>query len=155
MRKSVLLVTLVLITMVWGTLLVADDEMVVPLGDITIEPINDEPKRSEVVFPHGVHFSYSCQECHHKWENTAPIQSCSTSECHDLGSAPKTKDGKPVKDQELKIRYFKKAYHDMCIGCHKDIKKINKTMEASKASLGEKLLPTGPTGCNQCHPKDE
>ncbi len=154
MRKSVLLVTVVLMTMVWGTLLVADDEMCVPMGDITIEPINDEAKRSEVVFPHAVHFSYSCQECHHKWDNQAPIQSCSASECHDIGSAPKMEDGKPVKDPVMKARYFKTAYHNMCIGCHKEIKKLNKAMEASVASLGEKLLPTGPTGCNQCHPKE-
>lgn len=66
----------------------------------------------------------------------------------------KMENGKPVKDPAMKIRYFKKAYHDMCIGCHKEIKKKNKALEASKASLGEKLAPTGPTGCNQCHPKE-
>jgi hypothetical protein len=154
MRKSVLLVTVVMMTMVWGTLLVADDEMCVPMGEITLEPLNEEAKRSEVVFPHAVHFSYSCQECHHKWDNESPIVGCSTSGCHDLAKAPKMEDGKPAKDPALKIRYFKNAYHDMCIGCHKEIKVKNKAMEASKASLGEKLAPTGPTGCNQCHPKE-
>lgn len=154
MRKSVLLVTVVLMTVIWGTLLVADDEMIVPMGDIIIEPLNEEPKRSEVVFPHAVHFGYSCQECHHTWDKVSPIVGCSTSGCHDLDKAPKTEDGKPVKDPVMRVRYFKKAYHDMCIGCHKEIKMKNKEIEATKASLGEKLAPTGPTGCNQCHPKD-
>ena len=39
MRKSVLLVTVVLMSLIWGTLLVADDEMCVPMGEITIEPL--------------------------------------------------------------------------------------------------------------------
>jgi hypothetical protein len=154
MRKSVLLVTLVLMTTIWGTILIADDEMIVPMGDITIEPINDEPKRSEVVFPHAVHFGFACQQCHHTWENKEPIQGCSAAGCHDISSAPKTEDGKPVKDPVLRARYFKAAYHNMCIGCHKEIKKTNLAMEASKLSLGEKLLPTGPTGCKQCHPEE-
>jgi hypothetical protein len=42
----------------------------------------------------------------------------------------------------------------MCISCHKEIKIKNKAMEASKASLDESLPATGPTGCNQCHPKE-
>ena len=154
MRKSVLLVTVLLMTMIWGTLLVADDEMCVPMGEITLEPLAEEAKRSAVDFPHAVHFNYSCAECHHQWDNTSAIQSCTTSGCHDLTEAPKMDDGKPVKDPDMKILYYKKAYHDLCIGCHKEIKKKNKAMEASKASLGEKLPPTGPTGCNQCHPKE-
>ena len=36
MRKSVLFVTVVLMVVVWGTLLIADDEMCVPLGEITL-----------------------------------------------------------------------------------------------------------------------
>jgi hypothetical protein len=153
MRKSVLLVTVILMSLIWGTFLVADDEMCVPMGEITIEPLVEDAKREEVAFPHAVHFSYSCQECHHKWDNASAIQGCTTSGCHDLQAAPKN-DGKPVKDPQMKIRYYKNAYHDMCIGCHKEIKKKNKAMEASKASLGEKLPPTGPTSCNQCHPKE-
>jgi uncharacterized protein YlaI len=153
MRKSVLLVTVVLMSMIWGTLLVADEQMCVPM-EITIEPLIEDAKRSEVAFPHAVHFSYSCQECHHKWDTKSTIVNCTTSGCHDLDKAPKTDDGRPVKDPAVSIRYYKKAYHDMCIGCHKKIKKSNKEIEASKASLGEKLSPTGPTGCNQCHPKE-
>jgi hypothetical protein len=154
MRKSVLLVTVVLMSLIWGTLLVADDEMCVPMGEITIEPLVEDAKRSAVAFPHAVHFSYACQECHHEWDNTSVIQSCTTSGCHDLLEAPKTDDGKPVKDPDLKILYYKKAYHDLCIGCHKDIKQKNKAMEASLVDLDEKLPPAGPTSCKQCHPKE-
>ena len=43
---------------------------------------------------------------------------------------------------------------ESCIGCHKEIKKTNKALEASKMALGEQLAATGPTGCNECHPKE-
>jgi hypothetical protein len=134
--------------------LVADEQMCVPMGDITISPLAEEAKRSEVSFPHAVHFSYACQECHHKWDGQTPIQSCSTSECHDLDQAPKAEDNQPVDDQLISVRYHKKAYHEMCIGCHKEIKAQNKELEETLASLDEPLPAAGPTGCNQCHPKE-
>ncbi len=154
MRKTVIFVTVVLIGMVWGSQLIAADEMCVPMGEMTIEPLVEEAKRSEVTFRHKVHFGYNCRKCHHKWSGQEPITGCATSGCHDLDISPKAKDGKPTKDPLLKIRYYKSAYHQMCIGCHKEIKLKNKKMEAAKASLGEKLPATGPTGCNQCHPKE-
>lgn len=154
MRKSVLFLTVALCCFVFGSQMLAADEMCVPMGDIDLKPLTEEAKRAEVAFPHAVHFDYACQECHHKWNGKAPIVGCATSGCHDLTAAPKTKEGKPVKDPALKIRYYKKAYHDMCIGCHKAIKVKNKKMESAKASLGQKLAATGPTGCNQCHPKE-
>ena len=154
MRKSVLFVTVVLMGVVCSSLLIADDEMCVPMGEITLASLAQEAKRSEVTFTHTTHFSYACQECHHKWTGKEAIQSCTTSGCHDLDKTPVDENGKPVKDKVLKARYFKNAFHDNCIGCHKKIKMKNKAMEASKAALGQKLPPTGPTGCVECHPKE-
>lgn len=134
--------------------MLAANDMCVPMGDIDLKPLTEEAKREKVTFPHAVHFNYACQECHHKWNGEDAVTGCATSGCHDLTAAPKTEDGKPVKDPVLKSRYYKKAYHDMCIGCHKAIKIENKKMEAAKTALGEKLEPTGPTACNQCHPKE-
>jgi hypothetical protein len=154
MRISVLFVTVALCCMVFGSQLAVADEMCVPMGSIDLNPLAQEAKRSAVSFPHAVHFSYACQRCHHKWTGEAPVVGCTTSGCHDLAEAPKTEKGKPAKDPLLMARYYKNAYHDMCIGCHKELKIENKKMEAAKASLGEKLAATGPTGCNQCHPKE-
>lgn len=154
MRKSVLFGTVALCCVAFGSQLIAAEEMCVPMGDITIEPLVEVSKRSEVTFPHTVHFSYACQRCHHKWSGEEPIVGCATSECHNLKAAPKDDDGKPVKDPALKILYYKQAYHDMCIGCHKTIKAENKKMEAIKTLMGQKLAPTGPTGCKECHPKE-
>jgi hypothetical protein len=154
MRKSVLFVTVVLMGLVWVSLLIADDEMCVPMGEITLSSLAKDAERSAVTFPHAVHFNYTCQECHHKWNGKEAIQSCTTSGCHDLDKAPVDEKGKPIEDKVIKARYYKNAFHDNCIGCHKQIKMKNKDMEASMASLGEKLPPTGPTGCIQCHPKE-
>lgn len=152
MRKTMLLATVVFLLM--SSQVVAQEQMCVPMGNITLAPLTDDAKRTEVSFPHAVHFSNACQVCHHKWDGQSKIKSCNTSACHDLRKAPKTKDNKPVKDRLVSIRYYKNAYHDMCISCHKEIKIKNKAMEASKASLDEALPATGPTGCNRCHPKE-
>ncbi len=154
MRKSVLFVTVALGCSLFGSLLIAAEDMCVPMGNITLEPLAKVSKRSEVTFPHAVHFSYDCQSCHHNWSAKEPVVGCTTSGCHDLTAMPKTEDGKPTKDAELRIRYYKKAYHDMCIGCHKSIKQENKRMEAAKTALDQKLAPVGPTSCNACHPKE-
>lgn len=132
-----------------------ETQMCVPMGDIVLKSLSSESKRAEVAFPHAVHFSYSCHQCHHKWNNEASISGCSATGCHDLAEAPKDENGKPSKDALLQGRYFKNAYHAMCIGCHKEIKQQNKVLEASRIQGGTKMAATGPTGCVQCHPKEE
>ncbi|MEJ2660551.1 MAG: cytochrome c3 family protein [Desulfobacteraceae bacterium] len=92
------------------------------MGEITLESLAEDAKRSEVTFPHAAHFSYNCQQCHHKWNGKAAIQSCTTSGCHDLDKVPMDENGKPVKDKVLQARYYKNAFHAACIGCHKKIK---------------------------------
>ncbi len=58
------------ITMVVGQ--ETEDEMVVPMGVIVLEPPESvEPKRSAVEFPHSTHFaSVDCGTCHHTWQGT-------------------------------------------------------------------------------------
>ena len=54
MRKSVLYGTVVLMSVFWGSLLIAS-EMCVPMGEITLESLAKDAKRSEVSFPHAAH----------------------------------------------------------------------------------------------------
>ncbi len=145
---------LILLTVLTGITWAEEDEMCVPMGDIILKSLSAEAQRSSVEFPHAVHFDYSCRECHHKWVKENAIQSCATSGCHELAEAPKDKDGKPSTDALQQIKYYKNAYHAMCIGCHKEIKKANKALEATRLSGDAKLAATGPTGCIQCHPRD-
>lgn len=158
MRKSpwmLAIAALIIVGMVWGTVSAARQaEMCVPMGNIILEPLTKEAKRASVTFPHAVHFSYSCNQCHHTWNYVEPIGSCSAAGCHDLAEAPVDEDGRPSADPVLQIRYFKNAYHNMCIGCHMDIKRENKALEASRRPGAVQLAPTGPTGCIQCHPTD-
>ncbi len=51
-------------------------------------PESTEMQLAPVQFPHSTHFSYSCYDCHHKWDGAAEIKSCTTSECHDVLTAP-------------------------------------------------------------------
>ena len=142
------------ITMVVGQ--ETEDEMVVPMGTIVLEPPESvEPKRSAVEFPHSVHFaSVDCGTCHHKWQGTDVIKGCGTTECHDVTVSP-TISGEGRSDPELAIRYYKTGYHQMCIGCHKEIKIQNIELETSFQEVQETLTIPGPTSCIQCHPKEE
>lgn len=156
MQKRVLTVaalTLVFFGFIWSSAVIATDEMCVPMEEITLSALAQETNRSEVSFPHAVHFNYSCQQCHHTWKITEPIVGCTTSGCHDLDTVPVDENGKPVKDSAQTIRYYKNAYHEACIGCHKKIRMENKAMEASMKALGNALPAAGPTSCNACHPR--
>jgi hypothetical protein len=132
----------------------AEEELCIPLGELTLSPPDGvDQKRSSVEFPHSVHFDYACRQCHHTWSGGAEVMGCSTSECHDqLGTPEDPETGEP--DPSMAIRYYKKAYHQLCIGCHKEIKKKNEELELAKEVLEADLAKTGPTGCVKCHPKE-
>jgi Class III cytochrome C family len=132
----------------------AEDEMRVPMGEIVLKPLTVEAKRSPVTFPHADHFDYNCRQCHHKWNKEMPIGSCSTEGCHDFTQAPKNDEGRPVSDAAIQIRYYKNAFHQMCIGCHLQIAKNNEALQASRLPGTIRIAPAGPTGCIQCHPKE-
>lgn len=131
-----------------------NETMSVPMGVIILKPPEPaSPVNSLVEFPHSRHFIYDCRRCHHKWEGNTQNLSCGTSNCHDLSGTPKAEGEKPK--QDMSFRYFKKAYHDQCIGCHKSIKVNNSEIELSKKELKSKLPTTGPTGCVECHPRQK
>ncbi|MBW2370026.1 MAG: cytochrome c3 family protein [Deltaproteobacteria bacterium] len=159
MPKAVTVCVCAMIMAIFGVVLnvsgQTDEDLCIPMGTIILEPPEGiEQKRSSVDFPHSVHFDYACRKCHHTWSGRQQVQNCTTSGCHDLLKTLKTSQTDKI-DQALVIRYYKKAYHEMCIGCHKDIKKKNKELEFSKKNLDEPLAMTGPTGCVKCHPKAE
>ena len=147
MHKRVLLLT-VIAFFVCGSIAMAEDEMCVPMGDITLESPAQQPLRSEVTFPHSVHFKYACQQCHHNWDGKTPIVGCQTSGCHDLATKPDSKN------KTVQIRYYKDAFHTMCIGCHKELKAQYQAKENSILGVSGKLTAPGPTSCSGCHPKE-
>lgn len=161
MRKISILYLLLSMGLVFGSITIVvgqetETEMVVPMGIIELEPPDSvEPVKTPVEFPHSRHFaSVDCRTCHHKWDGTDIITGCTTTDCHDVTVSP-IKSGTKNPNSDLMIKYYKTAYHKKCIGCHKKIKTQNKQLEASFKGLEEKLPPFGPTGCIQCHPKEE
>jgi len=160
MRKISILYLLLSLVFVFGSITIVvgqetETEMIVPMGIIEIEPPDSvEAVRTPVDFPHSRHFaSVDCRTCHHKWDGSDIIAGCATTDCHDVTVSP-TKSENNRLNPDLMIKYYKSAFHKMCIGCHKEIKAQNKQLEASFKELKEKLPPSGPTGCIQCHPKE-
>ena len=132
------------------------DEMCIPMGTIVLGPIDGvEAKKPPVDFHHSTHFGFTCQSCHHTWvETEKPIVGCTTSGCHDVAEAPKKSETGAI-DKELAARYYKTAYHKMCIGCHKEMQIQNKALEMSGRVLKENLPNAGPTSCKGCHMEEE
>ena len=127
-------------------------EMCIPMGEIELAPPETiEAKRAAVAFDHPTHFDFACMECHHKWDKVSPIAGCMTSGCHDLDKLEK----KTSANKAEAVRYYKNAYHKMCITCHKEIKAQNVKIEKSQIAIEGKLMAVGPTSCIGCHPKDE
>jgi hypothetical protein len=126
-----------------------EETMCIPLGVLSLEPPDSvEAIRSPVAFPHALHFNFACMECHHQWTaEEEPIQSCGTSGCHELDVPPEPDSGDDA------ILYYKNAFHNLCIGCHREIKTLNKKVAMTMGSSEKQVKSTGPTGCIQCHPK--
>jgi hypothetical protein len=125
------------------------DSLEIPLGTLTLTaPEGRYAKRPPVEFPHGGHFDYSCQTCHHEWDGESPVQNCTVSDCHDqLEADEKTRN---IND-ERNSYYFLAAYHKACIGCHRDLRNQRKNLEKSGVT-DESILPAyGPLACNECH----
>ncbi len=126
------------------------ESLSIPIGKIELAPPEGvQAKRSTVEFPHSRHFINSCQKCHHKWDLSAELSRCMTSGCHNLVKTPE-------KSEKIDaVLYYKKAYHEQCIGCHLEIKRQNLTMEKKVRfdAKNLKIQKVGPTGCILCHPK--
>lgn len=122
------------------------EEMCIPMGEIILEaPESVEAQRSSVTFPHSLHFTINCMTCHHEWSADEPVEGCMS--CHDLEEAP------APEDRDEAMMYYKNAYHQMCIGCHKEIKTMNREAAQSTSGAASSIKPTGPTSCVKCHPK--
>jgi hypothetical protein len=161
MQKTGVLFLCLSVILIFGSLKIVegqetDGEMIVPMGIIQIGPPEEvEPTRSPVDFPHSRHFAnVVCKTCHHDWNGTEVIKSCTAAGCHDLAVSP-IKSGEAASDPGLAIRYYKTGFHKLCLSCHKEKRIENKKLEMSDKELKEKLIVPGPTSCIGCHPKPE
>jgi hypothetical protein len=130
-----------------GVALAEDTEATfkLPTGTITLQAPQDAEYKatlSPVNFPHSLHFSYSCQACHHNWDGNGPIKSCGTSGCHENFWVPKP-DQADVSENGVKSMVG--AFHQVCRDCHR--KEADQQKDA-----GSKSIATGPVACAGCHP---
>ena len=159
MKKTEMVMLSLLLIVVFGSTAKVVGEntnkevMCIPMGNILLEPPDGvKAKKLPVDFPHSGHFGFDCKTCHHQWKGEAQIKNCTTTGCHDLKKSP-TRFGKGKSERALELKYYKTAYHTLCIGCHKEMKIKNKQLEKSQVTLKTKLPATGPTGCIKCHPR--
>ncbi|MCG8634678.1 MAG: cytochrome c3 family protein [Desulfobacterales bacterium] len=126
----------------------SDETLSIPLGNLTIEaPEGVDATRGAVEFPHGTHFEFACQSCHHDWDGESEVENCTTSGCHDETEPSGTRN---IKDPD-NILYYLAAYHNACVTCHRDLEK-ERQAAIKKAMVEEKDLPkAGPVGCTGCH----
>ena len=129
------------------------DDICIPMGSFALEPPESvTAKISSVEFPHSRHFDFSCKSCHHTWDYQSAIDTCMTSGCHELTESPKKSDpGSP--DKKTQILYFKNAFHESCISCHKKIKKQNIEEEKKLRATDKETVikKVGPLSCKGCH----
>jgi hypothetical protein len=102
--------------------------------------------KSPVMLSHKKHaeeYKVSCTDCHHvykdgknTWKEGDKVQKCQ--ECHN---EPTIKGEKKLPKDKQKLN-LKLAFHNNCQGCHKKLKKADKTKYAKI-----------PTTCIKCHPK--
>ena len=130
------------------------DAIFVPVGRLALAPpVGVTPKRSAVAFPHSRHFDYNCKTCHHKWDGNSQVQSCTASKCHDRLSFS-VKSEKAMDNEPERIRYYKYAFHQQCVSCHREIRTHNVKLERSRKKIKEPLQRPGPTSCIGCHPRE-
>lgn len=133
MKKS-MIVSLAVSALVLAFLLPNLFAAEVPGDDYMIpKPEGIDVKQKSLPFSHAKHAAYGCVDCHHTSEGTNVTEGCTDAGCHDLFVAA-------TPEEKRDIRFFEKAYHDQCIGCHRDLRKAEK--------------PTGPVACTGCHPKE-
>jgi len=152
-RKSVVFSMLVAVACLFfaaGLYAAAKDVVKINMKDCPVTkgdiPFSHKKHSEEYVKAYAKLYPNGCGECHHDDKNKpiadlkadSKVQACV--ECHKkCGEAPKGKDA-PKLDKKQKLEYHSEAFHDNCIGCHKE---FNKEFKPKKA----------PITCNDCHPK--
>ncbi|WP_321493105.1 cytochrome c3 family protein [uncultured Desulfobacter sp.] len=146
-RLFLIAVPLFAFVLTGGIALAEDTEakLELPTGTITLQAPEDAGYKatlSPVNFPHSLHFSYSCKECHHTWDGNGPVKSCGTSGCHENHWAPK-----PGQEDvsENGVKSMTGAFHQVCRDCHRN------EVDKQKAA-GSKNIASGPVACSGCHP---
>ena len=129
----------------------SEESLSIPLGDMTLQaPEEVYAKRGDVQFPHGLHFQFACQACHHEWDGESEVETCTS--CHDEVEPSGSRN---IKDPD-NVMYYLAAYHNICLDCHrateKERKDVIRAAAKEKRVVKEENLPkAGPVGCNGCH----
>lgn len=141
-RFLVLMVILGIATFLWAVNLDAQPD------DISLDDneVFTSRSRPAVEFPHIQHIDaeIECSDCHHRFKGGENVvdegeleedaEGIKCSSCHKSEAGFRFKP-----DLDTTKRNLQQAYHRMCMSCHRQLKKENKT--------------AGSVTCGGCHPK--
>ena len=98
------------------------------------EPPNGSCDTSNVTYPGSVVpiFEQYCIDCHSE-PGTVP---------RDVKKQMRAQDLSLSEEKAWELEYHAEAIHDLCRGCHRDVKRHDRTTQA-------------PTTCMKCHTKEE
>ena len=141
-RFPVLMVILGIASFLWAANLDAQPD------DISLDDnaVFTSRSRPAVEFPHMQHIDaeIECSDCHHRFKGGENVvdegeleedaEGIKCSSCHKSEAGFRFKP-----DLDTTKRTLQQAYHRMCMSCHRQVKKENKT--------------AGSVTCGGCHPK--
>jgi hypothetical protein len=109
-------------------------------------PSNVEPDPNEGYyynFQNAAQASAACAGCHHTRSDKGIPQLWKCASCHKgEGNNEREIAGERLVNRDGDEVHAERAYHDMCIGCH-------------KANYQAKLPKPGPTTCGGCHKREQ
>ena len=131
-RLGLLLLTIIVVTAGWTTLMAQEDIYVLKHDDV-FAPL----RRSAVSFPHGIHMEAldeeDCVWCHHVTDKDTGARVYRQGEEQGCGECHSAR-------QKADTPTLREAYHAACTACHRSL--ITKSRQKA-----------GPTTCGECHKK--
>lgn len=133
--KRLFLICLALAALTCAATVAMAADIEAPEGPVEMKFPAEGNKYAPVQFlHHDGHLQYTdCKTCHHTWDGTSALLSCSSDGCHSDTS----------RENKREPTSYDSAFHarkadQSCVGCHQKVSKENKDSAA-------------PTKCNDCH----
>jgi len=90
---------------------------------------------------HAMDYKITCVDCHHQLEPGAKVVEENCLDCHGAKAIRNNQQTRRI-PKEKRVQRYLKVLHDMCIGCHKEVKANNPYSRM-------------PVSCWRCHTRNK